>query len=86
MRLTFNAERVLANLKSESLTRLFRSGRAAQGVTGVRMHLKADLGLDASALDQLGQASHGERCAPRRPGEDAAAPAFNSFRLARPTG
>jgi hypothetical protein len=52
----------------------------------VRMHLKADLGLDASALDQLGQASHGERCAPRRPGEDAAAPAFNSFRLARPTG
>jgi len=36
------------------------------------MHLEADLGLDASALDQLGQASHGERCAPRRPGEDAA--------------
>jgi len=30
----------------------------------MRMHLEVDLGREAGALDQLGQARDGERCAP----------------------
>jgi hypothetical protein len=43
------------------LVRQDKAGRMAQHVW---MHLKADLGRDASALDQLGQAGDGERCTP----------------------
>ena len=32
----------------------------------VHMHLEADLGRDAGALDQLGEANDCERCAPFR--------------------
>jgi hypothetical protein len=44
-----------------ALVRQHKPGRMPQHV-GV--HLKADLGRDASALDQLGQAGDGERCTP----------------------
>ena len=43
------------------LVRQDKAGRMAQHV---RMHLKADLGLNASALDQFGQSGDSERCAP----------------------
>ena len=39
-------------------------GATVHGVSRVRMHLEADLGRDAGALDQLAEASDCERCTP----------------------